>query len=147
MRTIKKVLIRRVIIILGFLLPIVVFLSVIFVFIYKNILISSNKPEPKLQVFNKEGETILEPNSNKVLLEQKRLRLKINYVYGEYYFNNERLHYYFLKWWIRQMVLFRSSTSYLSFYYSNEQLGYSKLILIYHYHDKEQLYQVWKITL
>lgn len=124
-------------------LPIVIFLSVIFVFIYKNILISSNKPEPKLQVFNKEDETILEPNSNKVLLEQKRLRLKINYVYGEYYFNNERLHYYFLKWWIRQMVLFQSSTSYLSFYYS-EQLGYSKLILIYHYHDKEQLYQVWK---
>ncbi|MBW3058729.1 hypothetical protein D6D54_05975 [Spiroplasma poulsonii] len=142
----KKVFTRRVIIILGFLLPIVIFLSVIFVFIYKNVLISNNKPNPKLQVFNKEGEAILEPSFNKIL-DSKRLRLKINYVYGEYYFNNEQFHHYFLKRWISQMVLFQPPTSYLSFYYSNEQLAYSKLILIYHYYNEQQLYQVWKITL
>lgn len=92
----KKFFTRRAIIILDFLLPIVIFLSVIFVFIYKNVLISNNKPNPKLQVFNKEGEAILEPSFNKIL-DSKRLRLKINYVYGEYYFNNEQFHHYFLK--------------------------------------------------
>ncbi|WHQ37267.1 hypothetical protein [Spiroplasma sp. SV19] len=143
----KKVLIKRTIIILGFLVPVAIFLSVIFVFIYKNVLINSNKPDPKLEVFNKDGKTELEPNSNKTPLDPKRLRLKVSYVYGEYYFNNDRFHHYFLRWWIPQLVLLQSSTSYLSFYYSNEQIAYSKVILIYHYHNKQQLYRVWKITL
>ncbi|WP_425379825.1 hypothetical protein [Spiroplasma endosymbiont of Stenodema calcarata] len=143
----KRIFSKRGIILLGFLLPIVIFLSVVFVFIYKNILISSNKPEPKLQVFNKEGDQILEPTSDKLLLDVKRLRLNINYFYREYYFNNEQFHHYFLKWWIPKMILSQSATSYLSFYYSNDQIAYSKLILIYYYHNKTQLYQAWKITL
>ncbi|PQP77970.1 hypothetical protein C6B38_09080 [Spiroplasma sp. ChiS] len=136
----KKNFNKRLVIILGFLLSILVFLSVIFIYVYKNILISNNKPEVNLHVFNKDDENIELQPEQKFVLDPRKLRTKINYVYGQYYFDNIRFHYYFLKCWIPQMMFFHNPISYLSFYYSNEKISYSKAIFVYHYHNEQQLY-------
>lgn len=143
----KKIFNKRLVIILGFLFSMLVFLSAIFIYVYKNILISNNKPKVNLRVFNKDDENVELQPKQKFVLDPRKLRTKINYVYSEYYFDNIRFHYYFLKCWIPQMMFFYHPTSYLSFYYSNEKISYSKTIIVYHYHNEQQLYQAWKLTL
>ncbi len=54
----KKIFNKRLVIILGFLFSMLVFLSAIFIYVYKNILISNNKPKVNLRVFNKDDENI-----------------------------------------------------------------------------------------
>ncbi len=108
--------------------------------VYKNILISNNKPKVNLRVFNKDDENIELQQEQKFVLYPRKLWTKINYVYGQYYFNNIRFHYYFLKCWIPQMMFFYHPTSYLSFYYSNEKISYLKTIIVYHCHNEQQLY-------
>lgn len=93
----KKIFNKRLVIILGFLFSMLVFLSAIFIYVYKNILISNNKPKVNLRVFNKDDENIELQPEQKFVLDPRKLRTKINYVYSEYYFDNIRFHYYFLK--------------------------------------------------
>ncbi|WP_236608043.1 hypothetical protein [Spiroplasma syrphidicola] len=120
-------------------------------YIYQKIMIENNKPNLQIEKKPSPPGKPKQPNDN---YQPYHLRLSfpnqkslINYSNQEYFIINDAFEISFLGQWIKSYPIINQNKSFLGFKFSNELIGMSKTILIYHYSLDYEPFLIWKIYL
>ncbi|AGM25449.1 hypothetical protein [Spiroplasma chrysopicola] len=120
-------------------------------YIYQKIVIENNKPSLKIVKKPEPSVKPKQPNDN---YDPYHLNLKfpnekalIKYSNQQYFIINQAFKISFLGQWIKTYPIVDQNKSFLGFKFSNEAIGLSKTISIYHYSLDYQPFLIWKIYL